>query len=61
LPQDSRKPDILNSYNSVFSMPKPTKRKQQIKERDSKTLTISNHKKRKRRESSGKSIIIIPK
>jgi len=58
LPQDSRKPNVLNSYNTVFSMPKSTKRKRQINERDSKTLKISNHKKHKRRESSGKSIII---
>jgi len=58
LPQDSRKPDVLNSYNTVFSMPKSIKRKQQTNKRDSKTLKISNHKKCKRRENSGKSIII---
>jgi len=58
LPQDSGKPDVLNSYNTVFSIPKPTKRKRQTNKRDSKTLNISNHKKRKRRENSGKSIII---
>lgn len=57
----SRKSDVSNSYSTVSSMSKPIKiNNQQTGETDSKRLKVSNqrHKKRKRKESSGKSIII---
>ncbi|XP_011065128.1 PREDICTED: LOW QUALITY PROTEIN: putative leucine-rich repeat-containing protein DDB_G0290503 [Acromyrmex echinatior] len=52
LPQDSRKSDVLNSNNTVSSMPKVLNKNQQTDtKRNSKWLKIFN-KKRKRKESS---------
>ncbi|KYQ51003.1 hypothetical protein ALC60_09897 [Trachymyrmex zeteki] len=53
LPQDSRKSNVLNSNNTVSSVPKALNKNQQTNtERNSKSVKISN-KKRKRDKSSG--------
>ncbi|XP_071566495.1 uncharacterized protein [Temnothorax nylanderi] len=53
LPQDSRNTEVSNSYRTVSSVLKPIKmNNRQTGEADSKMMEVSNHKKRKRRESS---------
>ncbi|XP_077261359.1 uncharacterized protein LOC143896984 isoform X2 [Temnothorax americanus] len=54
LPRDSRNTEVSNSYPTVSSVLKPIKmNNRQTDEADSKMMEVSNHKKRKRRESSG--------